>query len=203
MYNWQAEFGKFAPELDVAVVTGTTAQRRQVRGERHEVYVTSYDLFRHDVRRWAGRPLWLVALDEVQCIKNHETLAARAVKALDARHRLALTGTSIENRLSELWNIFDFLMPGLLGATSASMSAMISPSRWATTTWRRTCGVRWAPSSFAASRRTCSPTCPRTWWNVAAQNQDMDRAHRIGQVRDVTVYKVIAHDTIEERILAL
>lgn len=115
MYNWQAEFGKFAPELDVAVVTGTTAQRRQVRGERHEVYVTSYDLFRHDVRRWAGRPLWLVALDEVQCIKNHETLAARAVKALDARHRLALTGTSIENRLSELWNIFDFLMPGLLG----------------------------------------------------------------------------------------
>lgn len=115
MYNWQAEFGKFAPELDVAVVTGTAAQRRQVRGERHEVYVTSYDLLRHDVRRWAGRPLWLVALDEVQCIKNHETLAARAVKALDARHRLALTGTSIENRLSELWNIFDFLMPGLLG----------------------------------------------------------------------------------------
>ncbi|MFC2704630.1 MAG: SNF2-related protein [Olsenella profusa] len=107
--------------------------------------MTSYDLLRHDVRRWAGRPLWLVALDEVQCIKNHETLAARAVKALDARHRLALTGTSIENRLSELWNIFDFLMPGLLGATSASVSAMISPSRWATTTWRRACGVRWAP----------------------------------------------------------
>ena len=75
VYNWQAEFGKFAPELDVAVVTGTTAQRRQVRGERHEVYVTSYDLLRHDVRRWAGRPLWLVALDEAQCIKNHEMLA--------------------------------------------------------------------------------------------------------------------------------
>ena len=115
VYNWQAGFQKFAPELDVAVVTGTAAQRRKVRGECHEVYVTSYDLLRRDVRGWAERPLWLVALDEAQYVKNHETLAARAVKALDAQHRLALTGTPIENRLSEPWSIFDFLMPGLLG----------------------------------------------------------------------------------------
>lgn len=116
VYNWQAELEKFAPQLDVAVVAGTVPERARVRGESHEVYVTSYDLLRRDVESWARIPLWCEVLDEAQYIKNHETLAARAVKALDAQHRFALTGTPIENRLSELWSIFDFLMPGLLGS---------------------------------------------------------------------------------------
>jgi len=116
VYNWQAEFQKFAPQLDVVAVAGTAPQRSALRRQDHEVYITSYDLLRRDVRSWAQKDLWLEALDEAQYIKNHETLAARATKALSARHRLALTGTPIENRLSELWSIFDFLMPGLLGS---------------------------------------------------------------------------------------
>ncbi len=116
VYNWQAEFEKFAPGLDVVVVAGGASQRASLRQESHEVYVTSYDLLRRDVKGWSQKPLWLVALDEAQYIKNHETLVARATKALDARHRFALTGTPVENRLAELWSIFDFLMPGLLGA---------------------------------------------------------------------------------------
>lgn len=116
VYNWEAEVEKFAPELDVAVVAGTAAERARMRQERHDVYVTSYDLARRDVAEWSGAHLWLEVLDEAQYIKNHETLAARAVKALKAEHRMALTGTPIENRLSELWSIFDFLMPGLLGS---------------------------------------------------------------------------------------
>lgn len=117
VYNWQAEFEKFAPQLDVAVVAGTATERDRVRREPgHEVLVTSYDLLRRDVEAWMAMPLWCEVLDEAQYVKNHETLAARAVKALDARHRFALTGTPIENRLSELWSIFDFLMPGLLGS---------------------------------------------------------------------------------------
>ena len=117
VYNWQAEFEKFAPEMDVAVVAGTAEERHRVRMRRgHEVFVTSYDLVRRDVEEWAGMPLWCCVLDEAQYIKNHETLAARAVKALSARQRFALTGTPVENRLSELWSIFDFLMPGLLGS---------------------------------------------------------------------------------------
>ncbi len=116
VYNWQAEFAKFAPQLDVAVVAGTAPQRSALRRQGHEVYITSYDLLRRDVRSWAQMDLWLEVLDEAQYIKNHETLAARATKALNARHRLALTGTPIENRLSELWSIFDYLMPGLLGS---------------------------------------------------------------------------------------
>ena len=116
VYNWVAEFEKFAPQMDVVAVAGSAQERKRVRGERgHEVLVTSYDLLRRDIEDWAGMHLWCAVLDEAQYVKNHQTLAARAVKVLDARHRFALTGTPVENRLSELWSIFDFLMPGLLG----------------------------------------------------------------------------------------
>lgn len=116
VYNWVAEFAKFAPELDVVAVAGDAAERERLRRqEGHEVLITSYYLLRRDVEAYASRRLWCVVVDEAQFIKNHQTLAARAVKTLDAQHRLALTGTPVENRLSELWSIFDFLMPGLLG----------------------------------------------------------------------------------------
>ncbi|MDO4403915.1 MAG: DEAD/DEAH box helicase [Atopobiaceae bacterium] len=116
VYNWVAEFEKFAPQMNVVAVVGDVKERGLIRRERgHEVLVTSYDLLRRDIEDYAGMRLWTVILDEAQYIKNYQTLAARAVKALRAKHRFALTGTPIENRLSELWSIFDFLMPGLLG----------------------------------------------------------------------------------------
>ncbi|MBR3158697.1 MAG: DEAD/DEAH box helicase [Atopobiaceae bacterium] len=115
VYNWAQEFEKFAPELRVTVVAGTAGERDELRARRSDVLITSYDLLRRDVDGYAGKRFWLMALDEAQYIKNHGTLAARAVKALDCAHRFALTGTPVENRLSELWSIFDFLMPGLLG----------------------------------------------------------------------------------------
>ena len=117
VYNWQAEFRKFAPELEVRVVAGTPAERQEVRDdEAADVFVTSYDLLRRDVEAYEGRRLWCVALDEAQYIKNPGTQAAQAVKRLEAANHVALTGTPVENRLSELWSIFDFLMPGLLGS---------------------------------------------------------------------------------------
>ncbi len=115
VYNWVAEFERFAPELDVVAVAGSAQERRVLRSGHHEVMVTSYDLLRRDIEDYASCPLWCAVLDEAQYVKNHQTLAAHAVKALDAQHRFALTGTPVENRLSELWSIFDFLMPGLLG----------------------------------------------------------------------------------------
>ncbi len=77
--------------------------------------MTSYDLLRIDAAAWAERGLFCCVLDEAQYIKNPATLTTRAVKRVQAQHRFALTGTPVENRLSELWSIFDFLMPGLLG----------------------------------------------------------------------------------------
>lgn len=130
VYNWQAEFERFAPELRVGVVAGGPSERACVlRGARwaqgragealigsdYEVLITSYDLLRRDLPSYEGRTLFCEVLDEAQYIKNHATKVAQAAKALDARHRFALTGTPIENRLSELWSVFDYLMPGILG----------------------------------------------------------------------------------------
>ncbi|MFQ8869334.1 MAG: DEAD/DEAH box helicase, partial [Eggerthella lenta] len=78
--------------------------------------ITSYDLLRIDAEDFARREFYCCALDEAQYVKNHATKTARAAKRVRARHRFALTGTPMENRLSELWSIFDFLMPGLLGS---------------------------------------------------------------------------------------
>ena len=116
VYNWMAELERFAPMLEARAVVGSSDERaaiRQMRGV--DVLVTSYDLLRRDEDSYRGMNLWCLALDEAQYIKNHETRAAHVAKALDARVRFALTGTPVENRLSELWSIFDFLMPGLLG----------------------------------------------------------------------------------------
>lgn len=122
VYNWMAELERFAPELKACAVVGTKHERQRSRkqafGPRHlacDVLVTSYDLLRIDVADYAELPFFCCALDEAQCIKNPATLTTRSVKRVQALHRFALTGTPMENRLSELWSIFDFLMPGLLG----------------------------------------------------------------------------------------
>ncbi len=117
VYNWTAEFERFAPQMDVVAVAGAKRERMAARARASvDVFVTSYDLARIDAAEWAKKPLYCCALDEAQYIKNHGTLTARAVKRLDARHRFALTGTPMENRLSEIWSIFDFVMPGFLGS---------------------------------------------------------------------------------------
>ncbi|MEC4273860.1 SNF2-related protein [Adlercreutzia sp. R25] len=122
IYNWKAEFDRFAPKLPVAVVAGTPAERRALREaascgaeDPPPILITSYDLLRQDAREWEEADLDVVVIDEAHYIKNHATRTTRAVKRLRARRRLALTGTPMENRLSELWSLFDFLMPGLLG----------------------------------------------------------------------------------------
>lgn len=117
VYNWTAEFERFAPEMRVRAVAGTKQERACVRAESDvDVFVTSYDMLRIDVKDYAEREFFCCTLDEAQYIKNHGTLTARAVKRVRAKHRFALTGTPMENRLSEIWSIFDFLMPGLLGS---------------------------------------------------------------------------------------
>lgn len=117
VYNWIAEFERFAPELEVRAVAGTKRERTSIRNERNcDVMVTSYDLLRIDADSYAEQSFFCHALDEAQYIKNHAALTTRSVKRVQSQHRLALTGTPMENRLSELWSIFDFLMPGLLGS---------------------------------------------------------------------------------------
>ncbi len=114
--NWQDELAKFAPSLSVALIMGTAAERRRlIEGSAEaDVWVTSYELLRQDVEQYQTRQFYCCILDEAQHIKNQSTLASKAVKQVDCRQRFVLTGTPVENRLSELWNLFDFLMPGYL-----------------------------------------------------------------------------------------
>ena len=116
VFNWHAEFEKFAPQLSVKMVTGTAAERKEIveQAGEQEILVTSYDLLKRDLANYEGIKFFCEVIDEAQYIKNHNTQAAKAVKEISAGFRLALTGTPIENRLSELWSIFDYLMPGFL-----------------------------------------------------------------------------------------
>ena len=129
VYNWTAELERFAPSIDVCAIVGTKAQRRvQIAGvAEHNVVVTSYDLMRRDIDAYVEQDFARVVLDEAQYIKNPLTQVARAAKRLPAGVRFALTGTPIENRLSELWSIFDFLMPGLLGTRESFAKRFESP----------------------------------------------------------------------------
>ncbi len=121
IYNWQEEFGRFAPSLTVVPVAGSLAERQVLLkgiaadGEGNpDVLITSYDLLRRDADLYADVSFRIQVLDEAQYIKNPGAALSKAVKITRSRYRFALTGTPIENRLSELWSIFDYLMPGFL-----------------------------------------------------------------------------------------
>ena len=116
VYNWSSEIQRFAPELTVRMVTGTAAERRMALTEAgtEDILLTSYDLLKRDISEYEKYQFQCEIIDEAQYIKNANTQAAKAVKEVQAEFKLALTGTPVENRLSELWSIFDYLMPGFL-----------------------------------------------------------------------------------------
>ena len=369
VYNWQEEFARFAPVLKTLVIAGTKAERdfRLKKTAEYDVLITSYDLLKRDILQYSGLQFNYMVIDEAQFVKTQTTAAAKSVRLVQARRRFALTGTPIENRLSELWSIFDFLMPGYLynyetfkrqfetpvarakdQEVSARLQKMISPfvlrrlkkdvlkdlpdkleevryvrfegeqqrlydaqatkiramlektsdeeiSRnkiqilaqltrirqiccdpslifqdyLAASAKREACldlirsamdgghrilvfsqftsmltliekdltdaGIEWYTITGATSKQERVDLVRRfnegdtpvflislkaggtglnltgadtvihydPWWNVAAQNQATDRAHRIGQTRTVCVYKLIGKDTIEEKILKL
>lgn len=116
VFNWESEIEKFAPDLSTLIISGSAAERKDLiqNSQGADVWITSYDLLKRDVEWYQDRHFDIHVIDEAQYIKNASTQAAKAVKNISSNTRLALTGTPIENRLSELWSIFDFLMPGLL-----------------------------------------------------------------------------------------
>lgn len=116
VFNWAEEFEKFAPELNISLITGTQSERQKKIEDYQsaDVLVTSYDLLKRDIAFYENKEFSYEIIDEAQYIKNHTTASAKAVKVVHSKIRYALTGTPIENRLSELWSIFDYLMPGFL-----------------------------------------------------------------------------------------
>ena len=115
--NWARELERFAPELKVLKLHGPQRKTRFVEIPAHDVVITTYPLVTRDRDELASHELHLLILDEAHAIKNSTAQAADAVRALTARHRLCLSGTPIENHLGELWSLFDFLNPGMLGTS--------------------------------------------------------------------------------------
>ena len=116
VFNWVQEAAKFTPRLCVLDYTG--AGRHPLREEfgDHDLIITTYGTLRTDIAELSKIEFDYVILDEAQAIKNAESQAAKAARLLRAKHRLAMSGTPIENHIGELWSIFEFLNPGMLGS---------------------------------------------------------------------------------------
>ncbi len=116
VYNWQEEVRKFAPDLHVVVISGAQSDRRERFPEMQQadLVVTSYGMIKRDIALYEDVTFRYCFIDEAQQIKNHNTQNAKAVKQIRATGYFALTGTPVENTLTELWSIFDFIMPGYL-----------------------------------------------------------------------------------------
>ncbi|MES2819658.1 MAG: DEAD/DEAH box helicase [Pseudomonadota bacterium] len=113
--NWQDEAARFTPQLRVLALHGPKRSTQFAAIAAHDLVLTTYALLSRDLRILAAQPWQLLILDEAQNIKNPRSKAALAAGQLQARQRLCLTGTPLENHLGELWSLFHFLMPGWLG----------------------------------------------------------------------------------------
>lgn len=125
--NWQREAARFAPTLKVVILQGTDRRDRFDELASADIALTSYALLHRDLELLKHQAFHLLILDEAQHIKNPAAQVSRAVRLLDSRHRLCLSGTPIENHLGELWSLFDFLMPGLLGNAESFRETFRTP----------------------------------------------------------------------------
>jgi len=129
VYNWMLEAEKFAPELKVLAVTGSQVQRKVLLDKigEYDLVITSYPLIRRDIDAYLKHNFSFCIIDEAQHVKNHYTQSAKAIRRISARNRFALTGTPMENSLTELWSIFDFIMPGYLYTQQKFHERFIKP----------------------------------------------------------------------------
>ena len=116
--NWQNEAQKFTKGLKTLVIRGSLSERKRKIQEmgNYDIVITSYDLLKRDIELYLEKDYQFryIIADEAQYLKNSNTQNAKAIKKIKADTRYALTGTPIENSLSELWSIFDFIIPGYL-----------------------------------------------------------------------------------------
>ncbi len=114
IYNWEEEFAKFAPDVETLVVYGTKAERQNLLRLPHQVAITSYASFRQDKDLYRKERFDYLILDEAQVMKNAQTKTAQALRDFEVGACFALSGTPIENHLTEIWSIFQIVLPGLL-----------------------------------------------------------------------------------------
>ncbi len=114
VFNWETEVQKFIPSLKCLKLSGIERKEHFKDIPKNDIVITSYALIRRDIDKLKKYDFRYIILDESQNIKNPESITAKCIKTLQSKHKLALSGTPIENKLQELWSVFDFLMPGFL-----------------------------------------------------------------------------------------
>lgn len=129
VYNWCSEVHKFAPDMTITAIVGNRNERDELikSALESDILVTSYALIRRDIDKYKEHTFDYCILDEAQHIKNPASQAAQSVKQLVSNHRLALTGTPMENNLTELWSVFDFILPGYLRSHSKFIEKYENP----------------------------------------------------------------------------
>jgi len=120
--NWENELSKFAPSLSVELYYGIG----RILGNAN-IVLTTYDIFRRDEKHFSSKKIEVLVIDEAQRIKNPTTQAAMALKAFKSKFRIALSGTPVENSLTELWSIFDFVLPEYLKDLSSFVTTYVRP----------------------------------------------------------------------------
>ncbi|NJO12212.1 MAG: DEAD/DEAH box helicase [Gammaproteobacteria bacterium] len=123
IFNWKQEAARFAPRLRVLDHTGSQRLEGWGHFESYDLVLTTYGTLRNDAAAFKDVTFDYIVLDEAQAIKNADSVSAKAARLLRGNHRLALSGTPIENHLGELWSLFEFLNPGMLGAAAVFQSA--------------------------------------------------------------------------------
>jgi superfamily II DNA or RNA helicase len=118
VFNWQQEAARFTPALRLLTHIGSERTKGSKHFENYDLVITTYGTLRRDAVHFQDTEFDFVILDEAQAIKNAKTESAKAARLLKGKHRLALSGTPVENHLGELWSLFEFLNPGMLGAAS-------------------------------------------------------------------------------------
>ncbi len=116
VFNWKLEAARFTPELRVLDHTGSSRLQGTDHFDEYDLVITTYGTLRRDALLFKDTRFDYVILDEAQAIKNANTISAKAARLLQSNYRLALSGTPVENHLGELWSLFEFLNPGMLGA---------------------------------------------------------------------------------------
>ena len=199
MFNWRAEALRFTPQLRVLEHTGLARDTALIG--QHDLVLTTYGTLLRDAAQLAEMEFDYVVLDEAQAVKNSSTASAKAVRLLRGAHRLALSGTPVENHLGELWSLFEFLNPGMLGeakvlnmaggwrAIPARMRAAFSPKPCVRSScaapnsrWRANCRRRPNRPSTAnskARRRSsttnCANTTARRCWRACNRRASANR----------------------------
>lgn len=127
VFHWKKEAARFAPKLRILDHTGGARLKPGDHFEDYDVILTTYGTLRRDAVQFKDQRFDYCVLDEAQAIKNAGTLSAKAVRLLSTGHRLAMSGTPVENHLGELWSLFEFLNPGMLGSASIFANAGRNP----------------------------------------------------------------------------